>query len=553
MGALLALAVCVSARAADSGEYVEHRLQIGDTLETLSAQYLGTPRLWQRLQEYNHVSDPHRLQPGSVLRIPFSLLPLGSAHVSFVQGDARVLLPGATETVALQAGQELPEGARVLVPADGFINVRLSDGSMIRVQANSDVRLQQLRRRGKTGAAQSVLELQRGGVESTVTTSQDAARRFEVRTPMASTSVRGTRFSVSLDAEGHTLTAVTEGQVAVDQRNAAEHPARALVNKGQGLSVTADGAVGEPRSLLPAPDLSALPDTVSDADFLTLTLATPVTGAVAYQVQVARDADFTEVLRSGSSTTQTLRLLAVDDGRYQVSVRALDAAGLPGWPAQRAITVKAHPVPPLYQSPPAGALISRTQGALTCSHVVGVARYRIQAAADASFAALLIDATTESCDARVDALAPGQYQWRAASIRTLPGGAPDQGPFAPPQAFTVADNPAALSSNALNPVGDDPGLRLRWPGEPGQSFRLQLSASEDFATLLVDDLLNTPAWSTSDLAPGDYFVRIQTRDPSGLASEFSTPRRVTAQAEVRSGTGIPITSSDGRPLSRQRP
>ncbi|WP_406624605.1 hypothetical protein [Acidovorax sp. SDU_ACID1] len=175
---------------------------------------------------------------------------------------------------------------------------------------------------------------------------------------MASTSVRGTRFAVQLQGDGRTLAAVTEGTVAVDQRQAARAAgtSSAQVRGGQGVAVSADGTVGAPQALLPAPDLSALPASVHDADFLSLAL-TPVAGAVAYQVQVARDADLTEVLRSGAFPTPALRLRAVEDGHYHIAVRAVDATGLPGLPARRAITVKAHPVPPLYQAPAAGGTL----------------------------------------------------------------------------------------------------------------------------------------------------------------------------------------------------
>ena len=98
--------------------------------------------------------------------------------------------------------------------------------------------------------------------------------------------------------------------------------------------------------------------------------------------------------------------------------------------------------------------------------------------------------------------------------------------------------------------GEGPALQLRWPGGSGQSYRLQLASSDDFAALLVDERLNTPTWTAAGLAPGTYFVRIQTRDPSGLESGFSTPRLVNVRAAVQSGGGLPVTSSDGRPLAR---
>ena len=549
---MLALALAGVPVAQAQGEFVEHQVRPGDTPEALAAQYLGAPELWPHLQSHNGVGNPRRLRPGTVLRIPSELLPMGSARVHFVQGDAQVLLPGATAPVALQAGQALPEGARVQVPADGFINVRLSDGTVIRVQADSEVRLRQLRRRGRAGDAQSVLELERGGVESTVPPSRSGARRFEIRTPMASTSVRGTRFGVQLDRDGRTLTAVTEGSVAVGQRTGTgvKVGSTALVHSGHGVAVAANGSVGTPQALLAAPNLAALPDAVHDADFLSLTL-TPVAGAVAYQVQVARDAELTEVLRSGTFATPAVRLRAVEDGQYRLAVRAVDAMGLPGMPAQRTITVKAHPVPPLYQAPAAGGTLSRTQGALACTPVSGASRYRIQVAADEGFSTPVLDTTGEQCNAAVTSLPPGRYHWRAASLRVLPGGGLDQGPYALPQPFTVAENPPALSASALSTGSEDEaGLHLRWPAEPGQRFRVQVSSSEDFSVPLVDEVLDTPAWSSTTLPPGEYFVRIQTRDPSGLESDFSTARQVRAQPAVRSGAGVPVTTADGKPLSR---
>ena len=542
--ALCAALVHGSAQAAPPD--IEHRVQIGDTLQALSIRYLGTPQLWPQLQAHNQVSNPRHLQPGTVLRIPMRLLPLGSAQVDFVQGEATVTTPGNASATIVQTGQRLPEGARVQVAPNSFVTVRLADGTLVRVQADSDLQLQQLRRRGRAGDAQSVLELRRGSVETSVPPSSGGTRRFEIRTPKASTSVRGTRFAVALTSDERALTAVTEGTVAVAPH--AQQQAT-LIQAGHGVVVAANGQLGTPQELLPAPDLSALPATLHDADFLSLTLP-PVAAAVAYQVQVAHDADFTTVVRGGSFPDAQVHLRAVEDGSYHLSVRAVDSAGLPGQLAQRTIKVKAHPVPPLYQAPAPGATISRTQGELLCTTVVGAARYRIQVATDATFATPALDETqSQQCGTRVQALAPGNYYWRTASVRDLPGGG-DQGPYASAQPFTVANNPGTPDAAAVQVGSAGPGLQLRWPGESGHSYRLQLASTADFATLLADERLLAPTWTTAELAPGEYFVRIQTRAPSGLESDFSTPRVVRAQAAVQSGSGLPVTSSDGRPLTR---
>ena len=538
--ALWALAIHAGAQPA-AGE-VLHRVRPGDTLEALSIHYLGTPSLWPQLQSLNNVADPLRLMPGTVLRIPSAP---GLAQVGFVQGDASVTQPGAAGSEPLKEGAPLAEGARVAVGPGSFVNVRLLDGTVIRVQADTQVQLQQLRRVGRAGNAQSVIDLQRGSVESSVPPSRNGARHYEIRTPVASTSVRGTRFAVTLTDDGRTLAAVTEGALAVQQRAASQKTRATPVPTGQGVRVAANGQVGTPAPLLPAPDLAALPATLEDARFLTLALA-PVPGASGYQVQLARDTEQSEVLRSGTFDTPQVRLPALDDGSYHLAVRALDAEGIPGLIAQRPITIKAQPVPPLYQAPPVEGIVSRTQGRLLCTQVSGVARYRIQVAADAGFAAPLIDdAQALECGAAVSTLAPGRYFWRTASIRQLPGGGMDQGPFALPQPFAVADNPKALDPATLQ---WDDSRQLRWPGEPGQRFRLQIAQAEDFAALVADERLASPAWSSAALAPGLYYVRIQVQDPSGLESGFSTPHQILVQAPVMTQWGQTVTSSDGRPL-----
>ena len=423
-------------------------MQAGDTLEGLSQSYFGTPRLWHQLQARNKVKDPRQLQPGSVVWIPVGLLPAESAQVEFVHGDVKVHTaePGASTNPAaaanppVAAGTMLAEGTRLQVGPNGFVTVRLADGSIVKVSAQSDVQLRQLRRRGRAGSVQSVVEIQRGSVESSVAPSTDASRRFEVRTPRAVTSVRGTRFGVALSESGDTTAAVLQGAVAVQSRtadNSAQHNAAATVlQPGQGLAVQADGTVGSPRSLLPAPDLPSLPAAVHDLGLLALNVPGQA-GANAYQAIVARDAELTQVLRSGTFANGQLRWKGLDDGQYFISVRAIDAAGIAGLPTQP-LTVKTQPVPPLYQKPAPDAVVSNAGGQLLCTQVAGVRWYRIQVATQADFNAPVLDESRlDSCTLSVAHLPVGRYFWRAASVRELPGGGVDQGPYAAPQPFKL--------------------------------------------------------------------------------------------------------------------
>ena len=537
-------------------------MQAGDTLEGLSQSYFGTPRLWHQLQARNKVKDPRQLQPGSVVWIPVGLLPAESAQVEFVHGDVKVHTAeqGATTNTSaaanppVAAGTMLAEGTRLQVGPDGFVTVRLADGSIVKVSAQSDVQLRQLRRRGRAGSVQSVVEIQRGSVESSVAPSTDASRRFEVRTPRAVTSVRGTRFGVALSESGDTTAAVLQGAVAVQSRaadNPAQHTAAATVlQPGQGLAVQADGTVGSPRSLLPAPDLTSLPAAVHDLGLLALNVPGQA-GANAYQAIVARDAELTQVLRSGTFANGQLRWKGLDDGQYFISVRAIDAEGIAGLPTTQPLTVKTQPVPPLYQKPAPDAVVSNAGGQLLCTQVAGVRWYRIQVATQADFNAPVLDESRlDSCTLSVAQLPVGSYFWRAASVRELPGGGVDQGPFAAPQPFKLVQQPPALSAQALQ--ADDGGttVSLRWPGQAGQRYRLQLATEMHFEKPVLDTLLDEPQWAASDLAAGTYFLRVQVLDPSGLQGDFSPPRSIRVGTGFSTGWGLPVSDSSGEPVRR---
>ena len=537
-------------------------VQAGDTLEGLSQSYFGTPRLWHQLQARNKVKDPRQLQPGSVVWIPVGLLPAESAQVEFVHGDVKVHTAeqGATTNTSaatnppVAAGTMLAEGTRLQVGPDGFVTVRLADGSVVKVSAQSDVQLRQLRRRGRAGSVQSVVEIQRGSVESSVAPSTDASRRFEVRTPRAVTSVRGTRFGVALSESGDTTAAVLQGAVAVQSRaadNPAQHTAAATVlQPGQGLAVQADGTVGSPRSLLPAPDLTSLPAAVHDLGLLALNVPGQA-GANAYQAIVARDAELTQVLRSGTFANGQLRWKGLDDGQYFISVRAIDAEGIAGLPTTQPLTVKTQPVPPLYQKPAPDAVVSNAGGQLLCTQVAGVRWYRIQVATQADFNAPVLDESRlDSCTLSVAQLPVGSYFWRAASVRELPGGGVDQGPFAAPQPFKLVQQPPALSAQALQ--ADDGGttVSLRWPGQAGQRYRLQLAREMRFEKPVLDTLLDEPRWAASDLAAGTYFLRVQVLDPSGLQGDFSPPRSIRVGTGFSTGWGLPVSDSSGEPVRR---
>ncbi|WP_082615298.1 FecR domain-containing protein [Acidovorax sp. Root267] len=570
---------CAQARPAAAttpqGDEIAHTVQEGDTLEGLAKAYLAAPRQWPLLQARNKVADPRRLVPGSVVWIPVRLQPAESATVEFVHGTVTAQTRAGDTPAPVAQGGKLEEGTALQVGPDAFVAVKLADGTVVRVQAQSELLLRQLRRRGRAGSLQSVLEMRSGAVESSVPPNAEAFRRFELRTPLAVTSVRGTRFGVAMGESGQTTASVLSGSVAVQSRQPettgqsshSSAAAAAMLAPGQGLAVAADGSVGAPRPLLAAPDTSGVPAMLSDAGILAINVP-PLPGAARYQAQVAQDADFTQVLRHGSFADGQLRWKAVEDGRYYLSVRALDDAGIPGVPALLPFVVKTRPVAPLYQQPAPGAVVASGAGELRCTQVPGVAWYRLQVARDAQFTQPVLDEQRlTECRLPLSTLPVGNYFWRAASLLQLPhgpanpgrpadpggtAGQVDQGPFAPPQPFTVADRPATLSPQSLQAQDGDTTVRVHWPAQPGQRFRLQLAPANDLAfdKVVLDTQLDAPAWTAGNLPAGDYLVRIQVLDPTGLQSDFSPPRQIRVGSGISTGSGLPVSTSSGQPVGR---
>lgn len=541
-----------SAQALAPAAGIAHTVQPGDTLEALARAYLDAPRQWHLLQRHNAVADPRRLPIGSVLHIPAHLLPRTSASVEFVQGDVQATPAAQADQPQgpahpLQAGAPLPEGTRLQVGSESFITVRLADGSVLRVQAQSDLRLQQMRRKGRAGSLQSVIEMHGGSLDAVVPRTPDPARRLEIRTPRATTSVRGTQFGVALSGSGQTSTSVLEGSVAV-QAHAFPAAQDRLLQPGEGVAVSAEGALGAVQPLLPAPDLSTVPERLGDAALVHLALPSQA-GAHAYQVQLAPFAAPTQVLRNGVFADGAVRFRAVPDGRYVLSARALDAAGIAGRVAQRALAIKTQPVAPLYQSPSPGATVASSGESLHCTGVAGAQWYHLQVARSADFAALVRDAPRQSqCRLDTGALPTGAYHWRVASVRQLADGSIDTGPFAAPQAFTVADRPAALADSALHAQASAGALRLHWPGLPGQSYRLQCARDLAFTDTVCDTALQQPEWQATGLPAGRYYVRLQTLDASGLRSDFSVPRHIDIGTGLQTGDGGSVHAADGQPV-----
>lgn len=491
-----------------------YRIQPGDTLITLTDNWLAPPRTWRDLQKLNRVPDPLRLMPGSTLRMPVAWLKreAGVAEALFARGQ--VTRQRGTATEALAAGATLQSGDRIRTGPQSSASVRFADGSRLLIPADSDVTLDQLLVLGRGAIPAVRIGVQQGGADSRVTPNAQRVPLYEVRTPHVNLGVRGTEFRVQT-AGAQSRMQVLTGAVHADGLSAD-------VAAGQGL--LADGAARSVSPLLAAPDLSAMPREAERLP-LRLTWAASPAGAVGWRAQLYPRGDADRLLLDARVSEPAVgwpEARELPDGDYTLRVRAVDAQGQEGRAAEADVALKARPEPPFIQAPAPGAVSYTGSMALAWTRNTAAPDVRLQIARDPAFKDLVLQPPpigAASFDAR---LPDGLYHWRIAAVEA--GGR--AGPFGDPQTFELKPPPPAPPPAEPEVSGDE--LKLRWRADPGVTrYELEWSTSEAFDGPGVQRLNVDKAEATLPKpSPGTYFLRARAFNAAGAASPWGQTQRI---------------------------
>ncbi|RDJ99957.1 peptidase M23 [Paraburkholderia lacunae] len=323
--------------------YVSYVTHDGDTLYDIADRYMRDPQDWAVLSRLNRLPAPRRMPAGIALWLPADQLRQDqeSARVIATSGPAGRAF-GKSPYTPLSVGMTVGEGDRIRTGHDGFVTLELPDGSHVSILQEGTLDIGKLRNTVLTGAADRVLELHRGEVDSEVTHATRKDDRFQIRSPSVVAGVRGTRFKVAYDGDAQiTAVEVLDGAVGVDPGGVGGHakaplpgvPLQAsaqLVKARFGSITRAGGEIGGPVELLPAPALTD-PARVQDGKTVAFDLV-PAEPAVAYRVQIARDADQLDLIRDQRVSAPHADFGELADGTYFVRIAAIDSDGLEGLP-----------------------------------------------------------------------------------------------------------------------------------------------------------------------------------------------------------------------------
>lgn len=509
----LLLAVALPALAATAPvEMYEYKAHAGDTLTGISQRFLDNGAAWPQLLKYNRFANPDRINPGEVIRIPVELIKRDPATAATVTARGEVEVIRNNAATKLEPGATLAQGDEIRTGKDGYVTLRLADGSVLRLPAESRIVVQNAEKLRDTEAVRSVFKLISGRVESLVAKFRDSGNRFEVTTPQAVTGVRGTDFRVAVDAD-NTTSEVLEGKVDFSGAGAAAGK-NAQLAAGFGSKAGSDGQLLAPVELLQAPVLSTPLQERLVVRFEFPALAR----AVKYRAQVGRDQDFYAVVAESVVDTPNLRFAGLDDGPYFLRVRGIDANGLEGRDTVRPFTLKARPEPPLISMPADRGKVRVAPVEFAWANVGTNARYRLQIARDAAFGDIVFTApdTAETKLSAPATLPLGEYFWR---IRTIEG--QDTGPWSDVRSFRLLPPPAAPEPPRL----EGNRIRFSWTGEPGQTFVFQMARDAKFSNLVYEEKLDSPALDKPKPRSGTYYMRYRAIDADGFEGPFTAPQR----------------------------
>ncbi|WP_223670220.1 FecR domain-containing protein [Kangiella shandongensis] len=475
----------------------------GDTIWGLSHKYLKEPMRFKDIQQYNGVEYDRQIPPGVTLKFPMEYLKFAPAEVEVktINGTAHYIRRGVKKPLALNVKLVLDD--ILLTAPDSSVALLFADGSELLLGENSELIFDVQTKWGETGMVDSRMRLMKGSAEGRVKTLIGPGAHFEVQTPSAVATVRGTAFRVRLDGADSNVVfnEVDEGTVGVQL-----HEDQKLVKQGFGLKTSASSPALEPRALLPAPTFV---NAQSNYPGLPVTLTwQPIDGAKHYLVELFKDAAMTRLLDKSTVRQHQFTLSSVELGEYSVRVRAVDAEGLQGLNNSIRFTVTPVPMSPVTKTPPQQLLAGKAI-LMTWQPAEKALHYRWRLLESDAETVIKEKETSETSVRLVEGLAAGEYFWQVAA-----GNDNGFGRYSKPTRIrSVLPSPPVIEP-VEKELESDQSLLLQWSEVPlAKQYHWQVSSSANFDSVVAEGHSLTTRAVLNSLPQRELYIRVAAVGP----------------------------------------
>lgn len=485
-----------------------------DNLVNICKVYLENSYDWKKVATFNQLKNPNLIYPGQHIKIPVKLLkgiPMEGV-VSFIKGDVRIFPKGAEARAVLKMGDVVGQGDQIETGKESAVEITFKDGSTFFLKSDTRVSIKAARQRQPyfiirrlfVPAGRTMMRIQKS-------TGEDS--RFEIHTPSAVSSARGTQFRVSVDNDKTTRTEVLAGVVGV-----AGTGKEVMLDQGQGTWVEKGKRPNIPQTLLPPPTLEGLGPLYQSLpiDFF---LAMPQKAAAA-RVILAKDFEMKHVVKEFVvQKGDPLPKIMLPDGKYYCRTLSISPEGLEGLPlTPEAFSVRINPFPPFVQRPVDGKIFKTRQVGVEWLKVKDAASYSLQMSRQSDFKTLYKDIKgITGTHQSINLEEYGIYYFRIRSI------AKDnfKGLWSDAISFNFVEPPKAPEAKA--PTVDEKTISLRWQNMgPDMTYLFQMAKDP-----LFEEVLFEKTTRVSDICfdrpkkRGTYYVRVRAVDPDGYEGRFT--------------------------------
>jgi len=178
------------------------------------------------------------------------------AVVTIVDGSAQLFTQETTKGKPLAKGDQVVRDNAIQVGANSRVELRLPDGSFLRLAQKTRITINQLEFDGTTTRKNFQVDLVVGKLWAKVKKLLTPDSAVSVRTQTMVLGVRGTAFNVDVSADKSGQLKVYEGEVAAGPKTQDAAVARTIVKAGQQLKVSSRGIISKPRSFDPKAETS---------------------------------------------------------------------------------------------------------------------------------------------------------------------------------------------------------------------------------------------------------------------------------------------------------
>ena len=248
-----------------------------------------------------------------------------------------------------------------------------------------------------------------------------------------------------------------------------------------------------------------------------------VTGATLYDLQVATDAGFTNIVNSQSNLNLTTAALSglSNNTLYYWRIMAKNGSGNTSlWPSARTFTTKL--ATPVLSSPANNVLSIPLSGSVSWGGVAGANTYNVQIATDAGFTNIIASQTGLAATSfGYSGLSYNtQYYWRV-SAHNASGNSSN---ISSALSFTTKLPAPVLTNPADNAKAQPLSITLNWnPVTGADSYNAQLSANSDMSSPLLNS--TGLAVTTTNYSPllnnTVYYWRVQAANAAGNTSDWT--------------------------------